>query len=748
MDENDKKILNKIAGIMLLLQSNDNEKDIYDETNYYLLNFTDEQKVNELTKLIFMDRKYYNINLRANIGYWYGMISFFVKYGLIIITNNCGYDCKKLIDENKPESKQYLKECSEIIFGRADTSFKDYGSKSFNFRNISFINIKYKYNIKMIVSLIIKIFGNISNELINKYIKNMIDILNVFIMSMNTNIFGKITIETALSDKTMMDLGLTEKNMIEKKLIELSMNEMINYKGDWEHKNENNKYTFIFQEYARNFLYENELYFYNFFNKLVFEGVSPNIITILTNYECDFNNTMLNNTLLKCGKLNECFNDTKNMNEIEYKKYKILMTEHISKHSTTLTDFINDSWREDITEKDIFGIVIQIVYNLFILNYNLGILHNDLHTDNIFIEDYWRSRSFAYVIILNDILKDIFFDKTIKPENDIFKECREKEKNRYWEINNDGLKGVIIIQTKKCVKIYDFDKSEIAYGNKTEDELKYLTNLIKTKYNKISSSIQQNVNDIINTNNISTNKYHLFRNIDIGYSIRLKEKYNNQINDENINYKKSTLYITRTSPINAGTYDIATLFGCIYVYIYKVLNIDEVKKNKIINKWKDVLRYILNDDIDILHNKDLLTQRGRINYNYRNLLALKCKTPVEILFNIFTNDIKVGNNKIEDYTANKKHKTHSGLSETKIYAQHYKQFNEQLKLDGMTSFYIPPFINNETKNNLYHLFYDKTNMNEKQKILMTPQLINDNDIEQLKMNIKNEIGEQKIYTQN
>lgn len=191
------------------------------------------------------------------------------------------------------------------------------------------------------------------------------------------------------------------------------------------------------------YLINNEYKIYQITNKLLYFGYTPNISSLFIGADCDVNQaTTYNNYKIRNNRsLKDYFNseiglnpNIRNLLSIPtLKSYKIFLLELLN-NNVLLYDYIAkniNSLDDNQNFYNIMAILIQIAYTLECF-YRIGLIHNDLHMENIFIETLKEPFDFFYIISSDDI----------------------NEINKGQEI-----KKIIRIRTNYFVRIFDFDRS-------------------------------------------------------------------------------------------------------------------------------------------------------------------------------------------------------------------------------------------------------------------------------------------------
>lgn len=615
-----------------------------------------------------------NLTIYTNIGYLYGFISWLVAHEVIYIKYDCGEECS--IDLKRNEKK-----CVNTLFNTMDGTLSGTGSKTIIFKGQLFSGIEYEINYELLLRLIKKTISRPKtidyNDIIQQLTK-LVSMINIFIMSFRPLLFTK--------------LYSIPRNILHNDAYYLT-NAIIDYREEYidEMKRHLSKYESI-----------NEINIYKYLTNAMYNNHLPHVLSYITDIECNANMTKLNDVVLSCGKLKECYNEKL---PFEYDKYKLLILEHAGKNSVSLTEFVKQSWREEITQHDIAAIILQIAYTLYVMNYVLGIIHNDLHCGNIFIEKYWRIRSSHYYVGFGRILNDIYMNYHI------FDDCKDDPE---WEIRN-GCKGLINIQSQYEVKIIDFDSAHLMYDQYDRQTLELIKNIYcksNTPYNKVyehtSEQIMSDMSDM-------HNKFFIYKNTPETYSDQLYEK-NRQFGIDNIfrpNTKVSdgltfgdivTLCGTlKTLPRYVHKYDFTTvlfrIMNLINYDLIKTLSRDQVEVIK--HKWFGFIKYILNSDhpsgnpldYNIFYTRLCSLNSGFKNYFKRseiNNVCEKSKTPISVLFDVFKN-----NTYISKFFASREHPTKRGIDHTKLYAYHINQFSERTKIIEHSTLFTPPDVDKD-----------------------------------------------------
>jgi len=175
---------------------------------------------------------------------------------------------------------------------------------------------------------------------------------------------------------------------------------------------------------------DNEYQIYQITNKLLYNNNTPNISSMITSGECLLDNANIYNNYLieKAIKLGDYFENTINQVPLRHLySYKIFVLELLNT-SISLESLIYQ-YRDQLNQEDFINnfiaIMVQIAYTLECFN-RIGLIHNDLHTGNIFVERLLQPINFQY------ILTDRSGEKIIKIFN---------------------------IRTNYFIRIFDFDRS-------------------------------------------------------------------------------------------------------------------------------------------------------------------------------------------------------------------------------------------------------------------------------------------------
>lgn len=661
----------------------------------------------------------YNTNLDhyANMGYLYGFISLLATKEIIVISYECSKKCTgdDLIINRKS--------CDHIVFHYMDGSVTSTGSGTIIFRGQLFLDLKYTFNYELLSRMVYKVLGNSGNmdgKNALSLLQKIINVLNIFIMSFKPLLFTKFySVPSVKQNKFYKnDFAFLQyvKNILcsnvdvntKNKLYSQSIHLLSKY-------NSNNEINI--NKYLTNALHNNNL---------------PHILSLIFDTECPPTNTKLNKILLKCGTIEECFKE--NTDIFTTDAYKMLMMEHAGKNSVQLKEFIMNSWRDEITDHDIAAIIIQIAYTLYSMNYVLGISHNDLHTENIFVETFWRIQSSYYLIMFGEVLNKIYHEMNDK-SYDKFVGCRESAKEKQWEVIN-GLKGILYIQTKYEAKIFDFDGGHFLYGSFNEHTQNMSSDMyhnFDTPHKLIFEHPLKNIQEYSQT----TNKFYLYKDLENSeqYSQQLfniNKKFG--INNINKSSDKITNNLTRgdimvmsnligSYPSLYHKYDMTTVALRIALVIAKEIN-DNIEKefkinnneeekilsiqklDKIKKKWFKFLRYLLgvtgNDELDYsiffttgAKFDDLYVKYGNLTRFKRSEINKRCttsKSPIEVLFDVFKNHTTIGY-----YAAAKERPTHKSIDDTKIYAYHATQLSNITNMPPTSTMFTPPDITTNDK---------------------------------------------------
>lgn len=230
--------------------------------------------------------------------------------------------------------------------------------------------------------------GNINNTLALKYSSDIID-----------NFVNSITDENDLNEKYMLKplilklitdlLGAINKNVFAK------INANYERKGDNKIDNSSDK-TALSNQYIKA---EGEIYAIT--NKLLNGSFTPNIASMLLNLECptgSFYDNIIVQSKRADLKLKDYFSSQGGTNW-QLKSYKIFILE-LLQGSVTLDEFltsIDQIYDGANFEDDLQAIMVQIAYTLECFK-RIGLVHNDLHSGNIFIEKLDQPTNFNYVI--------------------------------------------------------------------------------------------------------------------------------------------------------------------------------------------------------------------------------------------------------------------------------------------------------------------------------------------------------------
>lgn len=679
--------------------------------------------LNGLIQFIESETKIYNdmnININktnimnyTNANYLYGYISWLEAYELIIIKYECGKDCVG------PMLKQNEKQCKDTLFASIDGNISGTGSQTIIFKNQSFFDMNYEFNYDLILRLLIKHIerGTLTRldyeNLIIINMKRVVELISIFIMTFRPILFTKLYSVPKPLDQTKND-----EYYIKRSLTDFTLqfyNEIRKYFSKYRTQNE-----IAINKYLSNASHNNNL---------------PHILSYITDIVCDANNSKINNIILpSCGSIKECFNEDTRI--FSYDKYNILFLEHCGKNSLTLHDFIMQSWRSEITKEDIAGIFIQIAYTLYTMNFVLGIVHNDLHDKNIFIENFWRNRTNHYLIMFGDVIKHIYNHLKTQPNDDIFKDCREITQPEY-EINEDGCKGILNVQSKYEIKIFDFDRAQIIYNNFNALTINNIKTLYQNPNSPYTKIYKHNIDQLVTEYQESNGKFLLYRKLDNALSNALYEE-NKKFGINNIfTFKKSvssgalwgdisaSLGLVECLPSQYHKYDLTTICLSIVKTIDKEFGGDVNRQQIIKSKWFEFLKYILipnspatNEyDYSIFYlgksSNELKVDIGGKHKSNRSIINELCVTsisPIKILFDAFINESIIG-----QYFARKGKPTHEGIDHTKLYATHWKQFYRNQIIDYST-LYTPPDTNPEKVHRM--LLKQLGNLNK-----IAPQLI-------------------------
>lgn len=670
----------------------------------YFINRNDDmitQRVNpqNINDILLNIRKT-NLTTYTNIGYLYGFISWLVAHEVIYIKYDCGENC------SGPDLKRNEKKCVNTLFNTMDGLLSGTGSKTIIFKGQLFSGIEYEINYELLLRLIKKsISGTIYYPDVIQQLTKLVSMINVFIMSFRPLLFTK--------------LYSIPRNRLHNDAYYLT-NAIIDYREEYidEMKRHLSKYEAI-----------NEINIYKYLTNAMYNNHLPHVLSYITDIECNANMTKLNDVILSCGKLKECYNEKP---PFEYDKYKLLILEHAGKNSVTLTEFVKQSWRMEITKHDIAAIILQIAYTLYVMNYVLGITHNDLHCGNIFIEKYWRIRSSHYYIGFGKILNDIYM------KHRIFDDCKDVPE---WEIMN-GCKGLINIQSKYEVKIIDFDSAHLMYDQYNTRTLELINNIYctpNTPYNKV---YEHTTEKIMSDMKDKSDTFFIYSSIPKGYSDQLYEK-NKRFGIDNIfrpNTKVSDVLTFgdvialcgtfKTLPRYAHKYDFTTvmfrIMNLINFDLAKILSIDKV--NIIKEKWFGIIKYILNSnhpssdpsDYSIFYTRYGSLNSGFKNYFKRSEINNVCensKTPISVLFDAFKNDTYIGK-----FFASHERPTERGIDQTKLYATHIKQFEQREEIMEHSTLFTPPDVDKDMILEALNKILP-TNINDLSRV--APQLLDD-----------------------
>lgn len=701
-----------------------------------------------------------NLRSYANLGYLYGFISLLVANELIFINYNCGEKC------DDAHLKLNEKQCSNIFFHTMDGKLSGTGSNTIVFRNQSLFDIEYDYNYELIARIL---YTTISHKqlsdsekitYIRKNTNKITNLLNVFIMSFRPTLFTKFyCIQKILQND--YKLRLCNNPSDETIYIDVS-------KGFAKYRCANEKNVCQYLSHA---IHNNHL---------------PHIMSYITNISCDAKNTKLNDVRLNCGSLKECFG----INKLDDYVYELLIQEHIGKNSMTMKDFIKYSDDDTIQTNDIAAIVVQFAYTTYVMNYILGISHSDIHIENIYVEKHWRIRANDYVIMFGKLMKKIY-DIFATPEyrnKDIFKNCRESPTDAKWEINNDGLKGILNIQSRYHINIIDFDRALFTYGGFDESTYHNDTplnpsteRLIKTLYTDTQTSwgeiYKHNIPQLLDEYQHSTNKFFIYKDLPQSYSDELY-KINKRFGCDKLFRLADKLsdHYTWGDVVTAGgmleflpsmqhKYDFVGLFVrigfTVWTYIPKDINeelerkykmpieqlvesesvnvkIDIQKRNtkltSIANKWYPVLKYILglNDTIDEMAKRFGVDHRMKFKHmferGYINQLCVNAKSPTDILFkDVFVNTTFIGS-----CFASNIHKTTAGIGETKMYAIHHTQISRH-KIPHTSTVFTPPDVTTEEAQKAISNSIQNSDIKYINRV--APQLLSDLQIQTIISNI-------------
>ena len=353
-----------------------------------------------------------DLHRTVNYGYVYGFISSLVANELMFINYDCGKQCNMSPVGSQQKyclKKDQKKHCTNVFFHTMDGKLSGTGSKTIVFRNQSLFDLEYKYNYELIARILYRSLGNTKMSSIDKitYIRKqtvkLVNMLNVFVLSFRPTLFTKLYYVPKYVRPYHKYTLCNDPNNINMYLD--ALNDFAKYRCLNEKK---------ISQYLTNVIHDNHL---------------PHIISHITNISCDDIDTKLNDIRLTCGSLKECFG----VGAVQTPHtYELLLQEHIGKNSMTLKEFVKYSSDDDVQINDIIAIIIQFAYSTYVMNYILGISHTDIHIENIYVEKHWRCGSIDYVIMFGQIMKQIYDTFATMGRKDIFKNCRETEKDAKW----------------------------------------------------------------------------------------------------------------------------------------------------------------------------------------------------------------------------------------------------------------------------------------------------------------------------
>ncbi|XWV25672.1 hypothetical protein QJ856_gp0081 [Tupanvirus deep ocean] len=176
----------------------------------------------------------------------------------------------------------------------------------------------------------------------------------------------------------------------------------------------------------------NEQKIYQLTNKLLYNNYTPNISSMLVHSECKIEdaNIYYNYLVTRTEKMGDYFNDFIRLNSNSLQSlysFKIFLME-LLKGSIELETFIERNKAiidDDSFVFNFYAILIQIAYTLECF-YRIGLVHNDLHTANIFIEHLHSPINFKYVLT---------------------------------DDSGEKISKILNIRTRYFVRIFDFDRS-------------------------------------------------------------------------------------------------------------------------------------------------------------------------------------------------------------------------------------------------------------------------------------------------
>jgi hypothetical protein len=364
----------------------------------------------------------------------------------------------------------------------------------------------------------------------------------------------------------------------------------------------------------------------------------------------------------KCAKIDkEIKNETKSNLDLDFSKLNFLILENIN--SEKFIDFLERINTDNF--KDLIAILFQIFYTCYCFA-KIGLKHNDLHFNNIFIVDMKEEYTF------------------------------------YFDLGNLGYYSS---KTKYLVKIYDFDNSSSLDDRIFRNSFCYGLSLFVNDYDPFSNIIEfiRNLNELLKSPEMKfddlnhTHLEYLKMGIDKLNSI-IKNYYNAKSNIQFVNQEPYLIFTSKVN--NEMQFRLEPLFEEFIKFFIPFKAYKEIKRNKI-PETEIIFSYPKEKNLKIVEYKPKIPDTIKeysTDYQEINKMARKYNLEEENIEKEEVDFVK----SFRDVLIRDDQKNNVLLLK-KLFKQKYKDYN---KLDKLGKSYIDWGLNIITST----YFYDISNI--------------------------------------